>query len=112
MSTNPTTPHTFIIPMSRERLEAARTHLAEAKFPIAGDEGTAKYRGVTFGYFFYTAHEGTVLRFQILKKSWIASLVSDESIEQQVRDFFTDLEIAEDAKRLLDVQPPEEPPCA
>lgn len=108
------TNHTFTIPMTRARLEELRSTLTATGFQLAGDVGEAKHKGVTIAYTFHDRGTGDdpLLELSILKKSFLASMLSDESIEKRIRDYFTDREVAADLKALADEDGKEGPPSA
>lgn len=80
-----TTPYSFTIPnLTRQRVEAIRAKLAEDGFKLTGDQGSSKYKGVSFGYSYN--EQSNSLSMTIVSKSPIASLFSDQEIESKVRN--------------------------
>jgi hypothetical protein len=80
-----TTPYSFTIPnLTRSRIEAVRSKLSEDGFKLTGDQGSAKYKGVSFDYSYN--EQSNSLSMTIVSKSPIASLFSDQEIESKVRD--------------------------
>jgi hypothetical protein len=89
---NTTQPYTFTIPIAPDKLSALRDQLTKSGFPIPNDTGEIEYRGIKFRYSYTVdSQDGNAtgnLEIAILHKGFIAKMVSNESIEQQVRDHF------------------------